>query len=71
DEIIDLMASEEKFARHFHIPLQSGSNAVLGRMKRRYSAEQFAELMVKIADRVPGCGIGSDVICGFPGETEP
>ncbi len=70
DEIIDLMATEEKFARHFHIPLQSGSNAVLGRMKRRYSAEHFAELIARIADRVPGCGIGSDVICGFPGETE-
>ena len=70
DEIIDLMATEERFARHFHIPMQSGSNAVLGRMKRRYSAEHFAGLIARIADRVPGCGIGSDVICGFPGETE-
>ncbi|MDX1528806.1 MAG: radical SAM protein, partial [Gammaproteobacteria bacterium] len=70
DEIVDLMATEERFARHFHIPMQSGSNAVLGRMKRRYSAEHFAGLIARIADRVPGCGIGSDVICGFPGETE-
>ena len=70
DEIIDLMATEGKFARHFHIPFQSGSNAVLSRMKRRYSVEYFAALIHKIAERVPGCGIGSDVICGFPGETE-
>ncbi len=70
DEIIDLMATREKFARHFHIPFQSGSNTVLARMKRRYSAEFFAELIAKIADRVPDCGIGSDVICGFPGETD-
>jgi threonylcarbamoyladenosine tRNA methylthiotransferase MtaB len=70
DEIIDLMAAQPKFARHFHIPLQSGSNAVLSRMKRRYSAEYFSDLIANIAERVPGCGIGSDVICGFPGESE-
>lgn len=70
DEIIDLMAAQPKFARHFHIPFQSGSNDVLRRMKRRYSVEYFAGLISKIAERIPGCGIGSDVICGFPGETE-
>jgi threonylcarbamoyladenosine tRNA methylthiotransferase MtaB len=70
DEIIDLMVAQPKFARHFHIPLQSGSNTVLSRMKRRYSAEYFADLIVNIAQRVPECGIGSDIICGFPGETE-
>ncbi|MDH3317970.1 MAG: tRNA (N(6)-L-threonylcarbamoyladenosine(37)-C(2))-methylthiotransferase MtaB [Gammaproteobacteria bacterium] len=70
DEIIDLMAAQPKFARHFHIPFQSGSNAILSRMKRRYSAEYFADLIENITGRVPGCGIGSDVICGFPGETE-
>lgn len=70
DEIIDLMADQPKFARHLHIPFQSGSNAVLTRMRRRYSAEYFAELTLKIAQRIPGCGIGTDVICGFPGETE-
>lgn len=70
DELIDLMASEDKFARHFHIPFQSGSNDVLERMNRRYTVEAFAEIIRKIAERVPGCGIGADVICGFPGETE-
>ena len=70
DEIIDLMADHPKFARHFHIPFQSGSNTVLARMKRRYRVENFADLILKIAQRIPGCGIGTDVICGFPGETE-
>lgn len=70
EELIDLMASEEKFARHFHIPFQSGSNEVLARMNRRYTVESFADTIGRIAERVPGCGIGADVICGFPGETE-
>lgn len=70
DEIIELMACEEKFARHFHIPFQSGSNAVLERMNRRYTIEAFAALLERIAARVPEAGIGTDVICGFPGETE-
>lgn len=70
DEVIELMRSEEKFARHFHIPFQSGSEAVLERMNRRYSVGQFCDLIEKIADRVPGCGIGTDIISGFPGETE-
>ena len=70
DEIITLMAESPKFARHFHIPFQSGSDAVLARMKRRYRAEEFADLVTRIGERIPGCGIGADVICGFPGETD-
>jgi threonylcarbamoyladenosine tRNA methylthiotransferase MtaB len=70
DELIDLMAGEEKFARHFHIPFQSGSDEILRSMNRRYAAGEFAELIGRIAERVPGCGIGTDVICGFPGETD-
>jgi threonylcarbamoyladenosine tRNA methylthiotransferase MtaB len=70
DELIELMAGHEKFARHFHIPLQSASNAVLSRMKRRYTAEQFVQLIEKIAGAIPDCGIGTDVICGFPGESD-
>ena len=70
DEIITLMAGSPKFARHFHIPFQSGSDAVLARMKRRYRAGEFAALVTRIAERVPDCGIGTDVICGFPGETD-
>ena len=70
DELIELMATEASFARHFHIPLQSASNAVLARMKRRYTIEYFTDLVRRIAHRIPDCGIGTDVICGFPGETD-
>ena len=70
DDVITLMAESSKFARHFHIPFQSGSDAVLARMKRRYRSGQFADLVARIAERVPDCGIGADVICGFPGETD-
>jgi threonylcarbamoyladenosine tRNA methylthiotransferase MtaB len=70
DELIALMAGEEKFARHFHIPFQSGSDEILRGMNRRYAAGEYAELIHRIARRVPGCGIGTDVICGFPGETD-
>ncbi len=69
-ELIDLMASDRRFARHFHIPLQSGSDSVLERMGRRYRAADFSELVARIAATIPDCGIGSDLICGFPGETE-
>ena len=70
DDVIALMAESPKFARHFHIPFQSGSDAVLERMKRRYRAGEFADLVARIAERIPDCGIGADVICGFPGETD-
>jgi len=67
-ELIELMAGEPRFARHFHIPFQSGSDAVLERMRRGYTAEGFVELVSRIAEAVPDCGIGTDVIAGFPGE---
>jgi threonylcarbamoyladenosine tRNA methylthiotransferase MtaB len=67
-ELVDLLAGEEKFAPHLHLPLQSGSPAVLARMQRRYTVERFRDLVAGIAARVPDCGIGTDVICGFPGE---
>ncbi len=69
-ELIDLMAGEPRFARHFHIPFQSGSNEVLARMRRCYRAETFYSLVETIAERIPDCGIGCDVICGFPGESD-
>ena len=68
DGLVSLMAGEEKFARHFHIPMQSANDGVLARMRRRYTAAGFRGLVERIAERVPGCGIGTDVICGFPGE---
>ena len=70
DDLVSLMAGEEKFARHFHIPMQSANDGVLARMRRRYAAADFRRLVERIAGRVPGCGIGTDVICGFPGESE-
>ena len=70
DELVSLMAGEEKFARHFHVPMQSANDAVLARMRRRYTADGFRRLVERIAARVPDCGIGTDVICGFPGETD-
>jgi threonylcarbamoyladenosine tRNA methylthiotransferase MtaB len=70
DELIELMRAEERFARHFHIPFQSGSGEILARMNRRYTAAEFADLLARIVEAVPDCGIGTDVICGFPGETD-
>jgi threonylcarbamoyladenosine tRNA methylthiotransferase MtaB len=70
DGMIDLMATHPRFARHFHLPLQSGSDDVLRRMKRPYTAAEFDDVVHRIAERVPDCGIGTDVIAGFPGETD-
>lgn len=70
DEIIEFVANSQKFVPHFHIPLQSGSNAVLKRMKRRYQKELYADRVGTIKKLMPNCCIGVDVIVGFPGETE-
>lgn len=70
DEIIDLTASSEKMAKHFHIPLQSGSSKILKLMQRRYNTEDFRNLVFKASEKISKLGIGVDVIVGFPGETE-
>ncbi len=70
NDIIAFVASSRKFVPHFHIPLQSGSNKVLGLMRRRYQRELYAERVHYIKDQMPYCCIGVDVITGFPGETE-
>jgi len=70
EEIIELTAENEKLCRHFHIPLQSGSNKILALMQRRYKAEFYKEIINKAVSRIPDIGIGVDVITGFPGETE-
>ena len=69
-ELIALMAEAPHFARHFHIPLQSGSDEILSRMQRRYRVDRFRTLIEDIAGAIPECGIGTDVICGFPGESD-
>lgn len=70
DEIINLVAGSKKIMPHFHIPLQSGSNKILGMMRRRYKRELYADKVDLIRKKIPGCCIGVDVITGFPGETE-
>jgi threonylcarbamoyladenosine tRNA methylthiotransferase MtaB len=70
DEIIEFVAQSNRFAPHFHIPLQSGSNKVLGLMKRRYKRELYAERVAKIKSLMPDCCIGVDVIVGHAGETQ-
>lgn len=70
NEIIDFVAQSKKFMPHFHIPLQSGSNEVLGLMRRRYRRELYAERVARIKEQMPHCCIGVDVIVGFPGETD-
>lgn len=68
--LIDFVADSEKFQPHFHIPLQSGSDAVLSAMRRRYRTDLYRDRLAHIVDRMPEAGIGIDVIVGFPGETE-
>lgn len=70
NEIIEFVANSDKFMPHFHIPLQSGSNEMLGLMRRRYKSELYAERVKLIKTLMPHCAIGVDVIAGFPGETE-
>ncbi|WP_316821266.1 tRNA (N(6)-L-threonylcarbamoyladenosine(37)-C(2))-methylthiotransferase MtaB [Pedobacter gandavensis] len=69
NEIIEFVAQSKRFVPHFHIPLQSGSNKILGLMKRRYQRELYTERVAKIKALIPNCCIGVDVIVGFPGET--
>ena len=69
NEIITFVSSSKKFMPHFHIPLQSGSNKILGLMRRRYQRELYQERVDKIKSLMPHCCIGVDVIVGFPGET--
>lgn len=70
DEIIDLVATSPRMAKHFHVPLQSGSSRILGLMRRPYRAARYLELLEKIRRRVPEAAIGADVMVGFPGETK-
>jgi len=70
DEIIEFVASRGVMCRHFHIPLQSGSDDILRGMRRRYTAGRYAERIRAVREHIPDCGIGVDVIVGFPGETD-
>ena len=70
DETIDFIAQSKSFVPHFHIPLQSGSNEILKKMKRRYLRELYVSRVAKIREVMPDACIGVDVIVGFPGETD-
>ena len=70
DEVIQVMNDSNVIVRHLHIPLQSGSNTVLKRMRRKYTMEFFAERLERLNEALPDLAITSDVIVGFPGETE-
>jgi len=70
NEIIEFVAQSKRFMPHFHIPLQSGSNKILGLMRRRYRRELYAEKVAIIKQFMPHCAIGVDVIVGFPSEDE-
>ncbi|AMR32987.1 tRNA (N(6)-L-threonylcarbamoyladenosine(37)-C(2))-methylthiotransferase MtaB [Mucilaginibacter sp. PAMC 26640] len=69
DEIIAFVATSKRFVPHFHIPLQSGSDKILGLMRRRYRRDLYASRVAKIKQVMPNCCIGVDIIVGFPGET--
>ncbi len=70
DEVIEVLKNSKKVVRHLHIPIQSGSDTVLKRMRRKYTMEFFAERIERLKEALPGLAITSDVIVGFPGETE-
>lgn len=70
DEVIEVLNSSDKMCRHLHIPLQAGDDAILKRMRRKYTTEQYADKIEAIRKAMPGVAITSDIIVGFPGETE-
>lgn len=70
DEVMEVLDNSQKIVRHLHIPLQSGSDTVLERMRRKYSTAYYKEKVEKIRKALPGLAITSDIIVGFPGETE-
>jgi threonylcarbamoyladenosine tRNA methylthiotransferase MtaB len=69
-EIVDLVATSDRFAPHFHLPLQHASDRVLRAMRRPYTIDYYASLLAGIRAKIPYASIGSDIIVGFPGETD-
>ena len=69
-ELFALIRKDRRFARHLHLPLQAGSDAILRTMNRHYTSDEFSELLEKVRAEVPGVAITTDIIVGFPGETE-
>ena len=70
EELLEVMASRQNICNYVHFPMQSGSNEVLKRMNRTYTREHFHDMAVKIRKIMPNCGLSTDIIVGFPGETD-
>ena len=70
DRLIEAMAEEEKIVKHFHLPVQSGSDRILKEMNRHYDREKYLSIIEKLKKAIPDCSITSDIIVAFPGETE-
>jgi len=70
DELIEVMANSKKICKHLHLPVQSGSTEILKKMNRRYTKEQYLQLVKKIKTAIPDISLTTDIIVGFPGETE-
>ena len=70
DELIEVMKNSKKICKHLHLPVQSGSTDILQKMNRRYTKEKYLELVRKIREAVPDISLTTDIIVGFPGETE-
>ncbi|MBP5194007.1 MAG: tRNA (N6-isopentenyl adenosine(37)-C2)-methylthiotransferase MiaB [Clostridia bacterium] len=70
EKLVEVIAKDERICNCIHLPLQSGSNEILRRMNRRYTAEEYLEKVRMLKKAIPGCAVTSDVMIGFPGETE-
>ena len=70
EEVINEIASSDKLAKYIHLPIQSGSNQILKSMNRKYTKEQYLKLIDLIREKMPDCALSTDIIVGFPGETE-
>ena len=70
DELIEVMKNSKKICKHLHLPVQSGSTEILKKMNRRYTKEQYLDLVERIKTAIPDISLTTDIIVGFPGETE-
>jgi len=70
DALLQWIAKSENICHHFHVPLQSGDDAILTRMNRNYDSKIYMEVINRLKEMIPDCGLGTDLIVGFPGETE-
>lgn len=70
EELVDLMAKDPRFCTHLHLPLQAGSDHILKLMNRHYNLQEFKDLIARLRSRIPGLAITTDIIAGFPGETD-